>query len=589
MNNRIYPVKSYHKGHPDPTKYREDYELLNGEWDFAFDENDEGLLKHYEKNFPKGRKIIVPYPYQSKASGICLPDKQCDVIWYEREFIVDDPEKTYIITFQAVDYKTAVFINGEYVLTHEGGYDGFCVDATPFVSSGKNKITLRVEDTMSIDQVRGKQRWRKNSFTCFYTETSGIVKDVYMERLSKKHIEEFTLKGDYETKTLSICVSAPVDTTLAVALSDSDGKFVKRQKFLITANEEELAMQLNVVTGWSCENPYLYNVELSLFDGDKKTDNILSYCGFVTVSLDNGRILINGKDTYLKFVLNQGYWTDTISSPTEDEILRDVELTLACGFNGARMHEHVPSPLNFYYMDLYGLYAFQECPSAYGYSYKSQKQYFKQFPRLIREHLSHPCIIAYVLWNESWGINEIKESAEIQQMTADMYALVKSMVSDRLVISNDGWEHTVSDIITFHNYAESYDELHSFLDGNVQRMMAGENAECVQNVKDFFVGNYRYTGQAIMLSEFAGIAFAKDDSIGWGYGKSVGTEKDFLKKYGEMLDFIYGQKELCGFCMTQLTDVYQEKNGIFSMDRSEKVSVEAIKKLHGRRDETCKR
>ena len=189
-----------------------------------------------------------------------------------------------------------------------------------------------------------------------------------------------------------------------------------------------------------------------------------------------------------------------------------------------------------------------------------------------------------MLWNESWGINEIKESAEIQKMTVDMYELVKPMSNGRLVISNDGWEHTLSDVITFHNYSESYDELHSFFDGNIKKIMSGENAECVQNYKDFFVGDYRYSGQAIMFSEFAGIAFAKDDESGWGYGKSVGTQKDFLKKYGEMLDFIYDHKEMCGFCMTQLTDVYQEKNGIFTMDRKAKVSVEAIKKLHDKFD-----
>lgn len=582
MAKKIYPVRSYRKGHPDPMKYREDYELLNGEWDFAFDENNEGLSKHYEKNFPKGNKIIVPYPYQSSASGVNLPDKQCDIVWYEREFCVDDLGKSYIITFQAADYKTVVFINGNYVLTHEGGYDGFCVDATPFAVSGKNKITLRIEDTMAIDQVRGKQRWRKESFTCFYTETSGIVKDVYLERLAKKHIGDFTLKGDYDNKTLFVRVDAPIHATLAVTLSDNDGKLVKRQEFVVKKNEEVFVLPIEHVIGWSCDDPYLYNVELSLFDGGRETDKILSYCGFITVAQEDGRIRVNGKDTYLKFVLNQGYWPDTITTPTEDEIVRDVELTLACGFNGARMHEHVPSPLNFYYMDLYGLYAWQECPSAYGYSYKARKQYFEQFPRLIKEHLSHPCIMAYVLWNESWGINEIRESEEIRRMTADMYALVKPMVGDRLVISNDGWEHTVSDVITFHNYAESYAALHSFLDGNLQKIVAGENAECVQNCKDFFAGDHRYKGQALMLSEFAGIAFRKDDNSGWGYGESVGTEKDFLKKYGEMLDFIYDHKELCGFCMTQLSDVYQEKNGIFSMDRKEKVPVAAIKKLHDR-------
>lgn len=574
-------VKSYRKGHPNPQKYRENYQSLNGEWKFCFDENDQGLLDRYEVNFPEGLTINVPYPYQCEKSGINLPNKQCDVIWYEKTFNIDTLDKENVIYFTAVDYKTTVFVNGKYVMRHEGGYDAFKVQLNGYVKKGENKITLRIEDTMAIDQVRGKQRWRKDSFTCFYTETSGIVKDVYMETLDKNHIEDFSLNADYATKTLNVSATCPVGTTLKVVLSDASGDVKKEQSFDVVTKEGQYSLVLNDVTGWSNENPYLYDVQLVLYADGKEVDKVLSYCGFITVSQKANRIFINGNDTYLKFVLNQGYFTDTITTPTEEEIVKDIQLTLDCGFNGARMHEHVPSDLNFYYMDLLGHYAWQECPSAHGYSYKANKQYFEQFPRLIKQHISHPCIIAYVLWNESWGINEIRESEEMQKMTVDMYNLVKQNVNGRLVVSNDGWEHTVSDVVTFHNYAESYDYLHEFLDPNLEKIYNGENAECISNFKKFFVGDYKYQGQAVMFSEFAGIAFDKDtDKRAWGYGKGVGTEEDFLKKYGAQLDFIYDHKEFCGFCMTQLTDVYQEVNGLLTMDRREKVPASELKKLH---------
>ena len=190
-------TQSYRKGHPDPQKFREEYELLNGEWKFVFDQDDSGLLKHYEREFPKEHlKINAPYPYQCEKSGINLPEKQCNVIWYEREFHLNADDKKHVIVFHGVDYKTAVFVNGQYALTHEGGYDMFRVDVTPYAIAGENKITLRIEDTMAIDQPRGKQRWRKDSFTCFYTETSGIVRDVYMEHLNKLHIEDITLRAE---------------------------------------------------------------------------------------------------------------------------------------------------------------------------------------------------------------------------------------------------------------------------------------------------------------------------------------------------------------------------------------------------------
>lgn len=580
---QVKHVLSYRKGHPNPQKFRENYLSLNGEWKFVFDEDDAGLLKGYQHQFPADcLTIVVPYPYQCEKSGINLPQKQCDVIWYEKELTLGHCADVMLVTFQSVDYKTTVFVNGKYVTTHEGGYDMFSADVAPFVTEGKNKITLRVEDTMSIDQIRGKQRWRKDSFTCFYTETSGIVRDVYLERLDRDHIRDFVLRADYAGKTLTAELTAPAGTEFTLTLKDADGKPVKSQTYAVTEENGAYLMQLDAVTGWSCENPYLYNVELTLARGGKTTDRILSYCGFITVACKDKRFYINGKDTYLKLVLNQGYWEDTITTPTEEEMIGDVELTLACGFNGARMHEHTPSPLNFYYMDLYGLYAWQECPSTNAYSYAAYRQYFKQFPRILHDHFSHPCILGYVLFNESWGINEVGESEEEQKLTADMYALVKQTAGGRFVISNDGWEHTLSDVITFHNYLDNYDDLKRLFDANLETVYTGGNAETVEHYKKFFAGNYRYQGQPMVFSEFAGIAFEKDDGKGWGYGKSVKTEADFLKRYGDMLRYIGERKELRGFCMTQLTDVYQEKNGLVTMDRREKVSAAELKKLHDR-------
>ena len=574
-------VRSYHEGHPNPQRYRENWTSLNGEWKFAFDEKNEGLLKQYQKDFPSDcLKINAPYPYQSPKSGIDEPHRHCEVIWYEREIEIREEGKAYLLTFNAVDYKTALFVNGEYVLTHEGGYDEFSVDIAPYVHLGSNKITLRVEDGMDIDQIRGKQRWRDRSFTCFYTETSGIVRDVYLETLEKDHIKDFSLRGDYSSSTLEVEAKVVKKGILMVEVSSREGALVKSERFPVEPGDNRFSIAFNEVRGWSHEDPYLYDVRLVYECGGEKKDEIDTYCGFISFKTEGKNFLVNGKDTYLKLVLNQGYWEDTITTPTEEEIIGDAEFTLACGFNGARMHEHTPSSLAFYYMDLYGLYAWQECPSAGAYSYKSCRQYFKQFPRLIHQYASHPCIIAYVLFNESWGVNEIHESDEIQEVTDRMYHLVKPASGGRMVISNDGWEHTVSDVITFHNYLETYEELSSFFEQPLKDIQSGKNAECVKNFKNFFAGDYRYNGQPIMLSEFAGIAFTKDERDGWGYGKGVASEEDFLCKYSGMLRFIAEHKEIRGFCMTQLTDVYQEKNGLLTMGRKEKVSPAVLKAMH---------
>ncbi len=583
MNKNISHTKSYRQGHPNPQKFREGYTVLGGVWNFVFDEQNRGIKEHYEQVFPsEALKINAPYPYQSPASGINLPNKQCDVIWYERTFEVDDLSKKYIITFQSVDYKSIVYINGCPACEHEGGYDIFTVDATPFVTLGTNKLTVRVEDEMRMDQIRGKQRWRRDSFTCFYTETSGIVRDVYMEKLEKRHIEDFRLVADYASKSLTVdaCTVCGAGATLELCLTDKDGRAAAKKTILLDSDSVHTVITLDEVNGWSHESPYLYDLTLRLYDGDRQLDEILSYCGFVTFAAQNKRFYVNGKDTYLKFVLDQGYWTDTITTPTEEEIVEDVKRTLECGFNGSRMHEHNPSPLNFYYADIYGLYVWHECPSPYGYSYYSNKQCRAQFPRIINDHYSHPSIMAYVIFNESWGIADVHRNKEVQELTVDLYKQVKAIAGSRFVISNDGWEHTVSDVLTFHNYLETYEELRELFDTSLAEIYAGNNAECVGGLRKFFSGDYRYSGQPVMFSEFAGIAFDSDAASGWGYGKSVGTQQDFLDKYSAQLRFILEREDIRGFCMTQLTDVYQEKNGLFTMDRAEKLEPAVIRKLH---------
>ncbi len=581
---KITHTKSYHKGHPNPQCYRDNYVSLNGEWKFVFDENDEGLEKHYETNFPDDYLLInVPYPYQSVASKINLPDKQCDVIWYEKEINIKSLEKVNRITFLGVDYKTTVFVNGKKVLFHEGGYNAFTVDLTPHVNLGINKVTLRVEDTMRIDQIRGKQRWRKHSFTCFYTETSGIVRDVYLEELNKTHIDKFTLKADSKNKTLKLNVKTTADdkVQLKVKVSDKEDKEVVNKVFEINP-VDEILITFDDINAWSFNNPYLYDVLLELIKNDEVCDKVLTYVGFTHVHAENKRIYINGEDTYLKLVLDQGYYLDTLTTPTEEEIIKDVELMIDAGFNGLRIHEKIASPIAYYYLDLYGLYVWQECPSAHGYSYDVNRQFYKQMPLMVEEHLSHPCIIAYVLFNESWGINEIRESKEIQEFTVEMYHLIKKIVDDRFVISNDGWEHTVSDLITFHNYSDTYEELFDTLDSGIKKIKNGENAYCIKDFKKFFAGDYRYQNQPLIFSEFAGIAFDKDTETGWGYGKSVKDEEAFLKRYGDQLRFIYEQKDIRGFCMTQLTDVHQEKNGVFTEDRRPKIPLDKLFELHNK-------
>ena len=240
----------------------------------------------------------------------------------------------------------------------------------------------------------------------------------------------------------------------------------------------------------------------------------------------------------------------------------------------------IESPLFHYYTDLIGLYMWQEVPSCATYSYETNKSYMQEMPNQILDHISHPCIIGYILFNESWGIIEVKDSIEQQKLTVDAYEIAKKLCPNRLVISNDGWEHTISDVITFHNYESSKSTLDRTLGENLRKMVRGENTEVFWNHK-FFVNNYTYSNQPLIFSEFAGIPFCLKEN-GWGYGDSVNDANGFIKRYQEQLDFIYDHKEIRGFCMTQLTDVQQEQNGILTEDRIKKIDFKILKEMHDR-------
>ena len=574
-------TKSYHKGHPNPQKYRENYILLNGTWDFLFDEKDEGIDKAYFKEFPKKNlKIIVPYAYQAKASGIFEPDKHVDVIWYHRELEINDLSKNYLLTFLAVDYEAILYVNGQRITKHVGGYDSWSVNISKYLVKGTNQITLRVLDTVSVDQIRGKQTWRDKPFECFYTDTSGIVLPVYLEILNEKYIEYFSFKGDYKNKTLSIKLDADKNLKYKIAIfKRGENKPLKEEVF--DCKDEIHEIKFENVEPWEFANPYLYDVKLSLLDNEKVVDEIETYFGFVSYSDDKGHIFVNNKDTYLKFVLDQGYFPDVITTPTEDQIVTDLTNILECGFNGLRKHEKIECPLFFYYADILGLYMWQECPSAHCYSYYSMQCYNEQLPRQIKDHTSHPCIMSYVIFNESWGVQDLWRYKEMREQVDKLYHLVKPMALDRFVISNDGWDHCTSDLLTFHNYAAYEKDLDNEI-SSFEPLKNGENMKIATWGKTMFASNeYHYEGQPILFTEFAGIAFDySNKNQEWGYGDKVQGEEGYLNRYASQLKYIKKMKDIRGFCMTQLTDVEIEKNGIYTFERKAKVDISKIRKLH---------
>jgi beta-galactosidase/beta-glucuronidase len=573
-------AKSYVKGHPNPQCYRANYTSLIGKWDFTFDDSDLGLKENYQNSFLKKSKVIVvPYSYQSEKSGIG-ENSDHDILRYHKSLEISELSDVEKLIFLGVDYETTLFINGVLVGNHTGGYDSFSFDIRNFLHVGKNDVTLRVVDKKHIDQIRGKQTWRKGTFECFYTPTSGIWKDVYLEHLNKAHIASFRFISEFEEGRLSLDISTVDcrDLNLTIDIEEED-KHVASQSVKISKDRMLISIDIADPLPRSPSDPKIYDVTLSINSNGTIVDQILTYFGFNDCSSRKEELLLNGENTYLKLVLDQGYYPGGFYTGDEDQFIFDIETMKEMGFNGCRKHEKIETPLFYYYCDILGFYLWQEVPSSHRYSLEYSKELFLEIPRQIEDHYNHPSIIAYVIFNESRGVNEIANNDEEILLSLKLYDLVKDLVRDRFVISNDGWEHTASDLLTMHNYNETYDKLfHLYLD-SIQKIKNGENA-LINDDKYAYAKGFSYKEQPILLTEFGGIAFDKDKSTGRGYGNSVKSEAEYVSKLRSQMLAIKDIKEIRGYCLTQLSDVEIEKNGLLTFERKLKIDPEGITKLN---------
>ena len=256
-------VKSYRQNHPNPQFLRENYESLNGYWKFAFDEDDIGLLNHYELKFPKEfYQILVPFSYQSEINKKNIPYKQCDVIWYEKEIYIDSVKDNYLLKFFGCDYLTEVFVNGIYCGTNIGAYTEFDFDISKALVLGNNKITLRIVDKMLSNQLRGKQRWKKDNFTCFYKEFSGIYKDVILEKVNKNYILNFQIKGNYLESSINLNINVKNDKFDFIKFIVSDREIEVSKEYIIEKTKLNSTLKFNCPKPWDNDNPFLYDVTI---------------------------------------------------------------------------------------------------------------------------------------------------------------------------------------------------------------------------------------------------------------------------------------------------------------------------------------
>lgn len=558
---------------------RDSFISLDGEWLFVFDDDNIGEERQYFNSFPTNSLTInVPFAYQCELSGINNHERH-DVIWYQKEIDLGKVEnKVVMIHFEAADYITKVYVNGNLAIKHIGGYERFSVDIAQYLNDGKANIVVQCIDTYDTHQPRGKQKWQDKPWGCWYQEINGIWRSVWIEILEPTFIERIKLTPVLSGVDIHLNIhNFSSDLLIKVDISYK-GNLIKE----FYSRNNYFVIPLPEIHFWNADTPNLYDIGITLFNNDsKKIDYIQTQFGYRFVEASNQEILINNKKTYLRLALEQGYYIKGIYTfENSEEMVNEIEWIKKLGFNGIRMHQKIEDERFYYLCDVYGIYVWCEMPSCYDYSRDMASRVIDEWKDIIRQCYNHPSIIVWTPINESWGVKEIRTNKEEQNFLDFLYDTTKDYDNMRPVVSNDGWEHCKTDLVTLHNYVQDPKRFKYFTE-NVLEIVKSNGR--IDDMNEFipFSNGYKYSGQPILFDEFCGIGLNINEcEDGWGYGDSTKTKEQFFERYKGLVKDAFESPNLAGWCMTQLTDVYIEVNGLLTMERKPKYDIEKLKAVN---------
>jgi beta-galactosidase/beta-glucuronidase len=567
--------------YPRPQFIRSTWLSLDGSWNYSFDKCDDGHDVTWQG------QIQVPYPPESEASGVNDQGFH-PVVWYQRNFSIPEHwQGRTLLHFGAVDYRAHVWVNGQRVATHEGGHTPFSADITHVLVAGEQTpveqtIVVRAEDDpFDMAQPRGKQDWRKDPHIIWYPRTTGIWQTVWLESVPATRLEKLVWTPNLEHWEIGSSVNIAGDLTgltLRLQLS-ARGKVLADDRVTVTKQKMTRRIALDDpgidderrLFLWSPEHPNLIDAKVQLLRGETVIDEVKSYTALRSFSTDAHRFLLNN-DTYtLRLVLDQGYWPDTLLAASDEQLRKDVELTKHLGFNGARKHQKIENPRWLYWCDVLGLLVWEEMPSHYAFSEEAVQRLTKEWAEAIERDRSHPCIMAWMPFNESWGVPDLKSNITHQHYVKAMYHLTKTLDPTRLAITNDGWEFAGGDWLGIHDYSGQPEKLlerygtPEAVTATIAKplgkklTLAGESAENIP----------------VILSEFGGIAYTTSEGDNWGYSRAQDSEV-FLQKYEGLLKAVHEFTGCAGFCYTQLTDTFQERNGLLTEKREPKADLQKL-------------
>ena len=555
------------KEYPRPQFVRENWLNLNGQWQFEIDNGRSGESRGLSAvGYKLKDEITVPFCPESKLSGVGYTDFMYGV-WYKRNVNIDKIEGRVILHFGAVDYTAKVFVNGQVVGEHAGGYVSFSFDITDKLVEGDNEIAVFATDD-SRDRLipSGKQSDKYESYRCMYTRTTGIWQTVWLEFKPDAYLEGVKYFPNITDGTITIeadfCGKADFNCEVSF-----DGKPMGQYEAKAAAGKLIFTVALNEKHLWEVGKGNLYDVIFTFGE-----DKVSSYFGLREVRLDGHKFLINGKSVFQRLVLDQGFYPDGIyTAPTDDDLVKDIKLSLAVGFNGARLHEKIFEERFLYHADKMGYIVWGEYPD-WGLDHTYEDNIYAILPEWIEEvkrDFNHPSIVGWCPHNETHNKNGRQQFDPSIRM---VYEVTKAMDTTRPCIDSSGWYHVKTDIFCVHTYEqdpvrfkENFDKL--MTEGTLYD-------ECWRRQK--------YNGEATFVSEYGGIKWSSKDG-GWGYGNGPTTIEEFYDRFKGLTDALIDNTEMFALCYTQLTDVEQEQNGLYTYDREPKFDCEILRQIMSRK------
>jgi len=587
--------------HPRPQFVRPHWLNLNGVWQFELDDSDSGLERGVLERELRGT-IVVPFAPESELSGVADTDFH-DAVWYRRDIRVpvEWPDERIILHFQAVDHDSTVWVNGVEAGRHRGGFTPFSFDITDLLDAERHgTVVLRARDPHIGPQARGKQAtWFANT-DCFYTRTTGIWQTVWLECRPAASFgrPRITPNSDEGTFGIEPDLRGARPGQRIVARIHDDGGVIDEVSTIVGAT---MAPTLRVTVPasrqrlWTLTDPFLYDIDLTLCDAEgSPVDRLVSYAGLRSVSIDGRRILLNGQPVFQRLVLDQGYWPESLmTAPSDDELAADILRSKAAGFNGARVHEKVAEERFLYHADRLGYLVWGEFAdwgsSGQGPEGDNQRPtagYVAEWVEAVARDYSHPSVIGWCPLNETYQVLHDRMTV-LDDVTEAMFRATKSIDRTRPVVDSSGYSHRVidTDVWDAHDYEQ---DPHAFALNHAGLADGSPYVNRSADGKDY---SLPYRGQPFMVSEFGGIWWVpeiaaqvdgEDREASWGYGQRIADEEEFYARFEGLVRVLDQNPHMFGYCYTQLTDVFQEQNGIYRFDRSLKLDVDRIRTIQER-------